>query len=171
MKKLVTMMVAFGMAVAAVAAQCEATTLKGTQCKRQAQEGGKLCWQHAKMSGVKTLGTCQAKTVSGESCTRKVENGATFCWQHAKNVQSAATEAAEKPVKATKAKAKKAADETVEVAEKPAKATKAKAKKTAEAVDDAKEAVAGRCQAKTASGEPCKRKAVPGKKFCFQHAK
>lgn len=149
MKKLVTMMVAFGMAVAAVAAQCEATTLKGTQCKRQAQEGGKLCWQHAKMSGVKTLGTCQAKTVSGESCTRKVENGATFCWQHAKNVQSAATEAAEKPVKATKAKAKK----------------------TAEAVDDAKEAVAGRCQAKTASGEPCKRKAVPGKKFCFQHAK
>lgn len=39
MKKLMVMMVvALGMAVAAVAAQCEATTLMGTQCKRQAQE-------------------------------------------------------------------------------------------------------------------------------------
>lgn len=175
MKKLVMMMVALGMAVAAVAAQCEATTLMGTQCKRQAQEGNALCWQHAKMAGVNKIATCQAKTADGTQCSRKVEGGAKFCWQHAKakaeKVAADATEAVEKPAKKARAKAKKAADEATEAAEKPAKAARAKAKKVAEAADDAKAAVAGRCQAKTADGEQCKRKAVPGKKFCFQHAK
>lgn len=28
--------------------RCQATTKKGTQCKRNAQAGSKYCWQHAK---------------------------------------------------------------------------------------------------------------------------
>ncbi len=29
--------------------RCQATTKKGTQCKRQAQEGSVYCWQHVRM--------------------------------------------------------------------------------------------------------------------------
>lgn len=33
----------------AYAQQCQATTKKGTQCKRNAQAGSVYCWQHARM--------------------------------------------------------------------------------------------------------------------------
>lgn len=32
----------------ALGGRCQATTKKGTQCKRSAQEGSQYCWQHAR---------------------------------------------------------------------------------------------------------------------------
>ena len=42
------MVCAAAVALNAVAAQCAATTKKGTQCKRQASPGSQYCWLHAK---------------------------------------------------------------------------------------------------------------------------
>ena len=147
MKKLVVMMFVFAMAFVAMAAQCAATTLMGTQCKRSAQEGGKFCWQHAAMQN---LGTCQGKTADGQPCTRKVEGGAKYCWQHAKS-------AAQAPVKEAKATTKAAKSKAAQTVEKP--------------VNEAKETVVTQCAAKTADGKQCQHKAQPGSKFCWQHAK
>jgi len=38
--------------------RCQATTQDGDQCKRKAEDGGKLCWQHANMQ---KKGTAKAK--------------------------------------------------------------------------------------------------------------
>ena len=46
MKKILMMAVVCLMAAATFAAQCAATTKKGTQCKRQASPGSQYCWQH-----------------------------------------------------------------------------------------------------------------------------
>lgn len=88
------------------AGQCQATTKKGTQCKRQASSGSVYCWQH----GGKTQSTapketnkpkeevkkeetqkkeyvstqCQAITKKGTQCKRKAKAGSTYCWQHEK---------------------------------------------------------------------------------------
>ena len=147
MKKIVVMMFVSVMAFVAMAAQCAATTLMGTQCKRSAQEGGKYCWQHAAMQN---LGSCQGKTADGQPCTRKVEGGAKYCWQHAKS-------AAQTPVKEAHSAAKAAKAKTAEKVEKPA--------------NEAKEAFAAQCAAKTADGKQCQHKAQSGSKFCWQHAK
>lgn len=48
MKKLMMTMIAVcAVAFSAVAAQCVAKIEDGAQCKREAVEGRKLCWQHA----------------------------------------------------------------------------------------------------------------------------
>ena len=47
MKKMLIMAVACLMAAMTFAAQCAATTKKGTQCKRQASPGSQYCWQHS----------------------------------------------------------------------------------------------------------------------------
>ena len=86
------------------AGQCQATTKKGNQCKRQAGAGASYCWQH----GGKTQTTqpkettkpkeeikkedskkqeykstqCQATTKKGNQCKRKAKAGSSFCWQH-----------------------------------------------------------------------------------------
>ena len=65
------------MAGVAAAAQCEGKTLKGERCKREAAEGSKYCWQHAK-----AVAQCAAVTEDGKKCTRKTEPGKKFCWQH-----------------------------------------------------------------------------------------
>jgi len=88
----------------AYSGQCQATTKKGTQCKRQASAGSVYCWQH----GEKTQSTapketknpneevkkeetqkkeyvstqCQAITKKGTQCKRKAKAGSTYCWQH-----------------------------------------------------------------------------------------
>ena len=46
MKKLLTMAAVCLMAAMTFAAQCAATTKKGTQCKREASPGSQYCWQH-----------------------------------------------------------------------------------------------------------------------------
>ena len=48
MKKVLMMVAVCLMAAATFAAQCAATTKKGTQCKRKAKSGSKFCWQHDK---------------------------------------------------------------------------------------------------------------------------
>ena len=46
MKKVLMMVAVCLMAAMAFAAQCAATTKKGTQCKREASPGSEFCWQH-----------------------------------------------------------------------------------------------------------------------------
>jgi hypothetical protein len=48
MKKMMMMAAVCLMAAMTFAAQCAATTKKGTQCKRQASPGSNFCWQHEK---------------------------------------------------------------------------------------------------------------------------
>ena len=47
MKKMMIMAAAGLMAAMTFAAQCAAVTEDGVQCKRQAEENSKYCWQHA----------------------------------------------------------------------------------------------------------------------------
>ena len=170
------------MAAAAFAAQCAATTKKGTQCKRQASPGSEFCWQHggttkgergegrsasraepvtprpAPQPTVETEtaseSQCAATTKSGAQCKRKAVQGGKYCAQHAaKNGEAAAS--SDEPAakpKRRKAKAKAAADDTPPASE-------------------ASAAGGGTCQGKLKSGEPCKRKAKPGSNFCWQHDK
>ena len=182
MKKLMTMMVVFAMAFVAVAAQCMATTKKGTQCKRQASPGSQYCWQHggqtkaqiaagapatrpATRSKTGTMeqttpaavsGMCQGKTKAGKPCSRKASPGSNFCWQHGGQAAAApvATPAAEK-TKKVKASAKSA--------EKEAKSAPVNAADAAGGD--------GLCAAMKADGSRCTRKAKPGTKYCWQHTK
>ena len=165
-----------------VEGQCAATTKAGTQCRRKAVEGGKYCVQHAgKMGGGESEapaarpkrarsakaeseapaandapavaeGQCQATTKSGAPCKRKAQAGGKYCAQHA---------------------AKMGGGESAEPAAKPKRARRAKAEPAAEPAAKPSEpaAASGMCQGKTKSGEPCKRKAKPGSKFCHQHEK
>ena len=168
-------------APAAVEGQCQATTKRGTQCRRKAVEGSKYCAQHAgKMGGGESEapaarpkrtrsakveseapaandapavaeGQCQATTKSGAPCKRKAQAGGKYCAQHA---------------------ARMSGGESAEPAAKPRRTRKAKAEPAAEPAAKPTEAAAsGMCQGKTKSGEPCKRKAKPGSKFCHQHEK
>ncbi len=168
-------------APAAVEGQCQATTRRGTQCKRKAVEGGKYCAQHAARLGggeaeapaakpkrarrakaeaeapaandapAVAEGQCQATTKSGAPCKRKAQAGGKYCAQHAAKMGGGETETpAAKPKRTRKAKSEAAA----EPAAKPAEAE-----------------ASGMCQGKSKNGEPCKRKAKPGSKFCWQHEK
>lgn len=83
---------------AATSSQCKATTAKGIQCSRKAQDGSEYCWQHAgkaasqqttttttstpaKRTSIATGGRCRATTKSGSRCTRTAK-GNGYCWQH-----------------------------------------------------------------------------------------
>ncbi len=78
--------------------QCKATTAKGTQCSRKAQDGLEYCWQHAGKAGTQQTittttstpakttsttggGRCRATTKSGSRCTRTAKSNG-YCWQH-----------------------------------------------------------------------------------------
>lgn len=93
------------------AQRCEATTKKGTQCKRNAQSGSVYCWQHRaiyeqtpskatpkKIEDIKPVEKenlqpntnksvneyrqCQATTKKGKQCSRRAKEGSNYCWQH-----------------------------------------------------------------------------------------
>lgn len=77
--------------------QCKATTAKGTQCSRKAQDGSEYCWQHAskaknqqttrttstptKRTNIASGGRCRATTKSGSRCSRAARSNG-YCWQH-----------------------------------------------------------------------------------------
>lgn len=87
----------------AMAAQCQAITKKGTQCKRQADISGNYCWQHKtnannsendsatgknvapKSAPTKSVSVqCKAVTKKGTRCKRKAESSSNYCWQHSR---------------------------------------------------------------------------------------
>ena len=169
MKKILMMAAVCLMAVATFAAQCAATTKKGTQCKRQASPGSSYCWQHGgttkaeraagmtapaperRVRNVDTSeqaatapvadGRCQATTKSGAQCKRKANPGSKFCWQHGATANSDADAVkVEAPVEAP---VEMSADATV----------------------------AGQCTAITKGGVRCRRKAKAGSDKCWQHDK
>lgn len=200
MKKILMMAAVCLMAAATFAAQCAATTKKGTQCKRQASPGSEFCWQHGgttkadreaqgggaaeaptarpvkrakpkkaeaaveetpaavpSADAASAEGRCAAMTKAGTPCKRKAVAGSRFCFQHgAKDGGASEAPAAAAPVArpVKRAKPKKAAEAAVD-----------------EAPAAAPSAEAAICQGKTKDGEPCKRKAKPGSKFCWQHEK
>ena len=161
MKKMLIMAAACLMAAMTFAAQCAATTKKGTQCKRQASPGSQYCWQHggtakaqqgsakaeapARAAKTETTAQCKGMTASGKRCSHKAQPGSDYCWQH--GATGGAAPAAEAKESAPRRSAKTAA-------------------KNPEA-----DSRAGLCAATTADGKPCGRKAKPGSKFCWQHAK
>jgi len=165
MKKMLMTAAVCLMAVATFAAQCAATTKKGTQCKRQASPGSHYCWQHGgttkaeRAAGGEVVpvqtrrvsrsetgalvapaadGRCQATTKKGTQCKRKAQVGSRFCFQHASMADSGTIEPPE-------------------------------AAETADKGPAASSVGTCMCQGKTKSGEPCKRKVKPGSKFCWQH--
>ena len=103
MKKMMIMAAAGLMAAMTFAAQCAAKTQDGAQCKRQAEENSKYCWQH-----LKGAAQCQALTKDGAKCKRKAQPGKKYCWQHAKAKSEAKKPAAKgeakKPVEKPAAK-------------------------------------------------------------------
>ncbi len=151
MKKLILMAGVVVLAAVAIAAQCAATTKKGTQCKRQAAAGSLYCWQHGKATSQSTaavpsaqtnsLVRCKAITKAGTQCKRKPSPGSNYCWQHQGNV----TEKPALPVETTAQKAP---------------ATEAKPPVVA----------GGTCTATTKDGKRCSRKAKAGSDKCWQHA-
>ena len=152
MKKILMMAAACLMVAAAFAAQCTATTKKGTQCKRQAAAGSLYCWQHGgKTTSQSTVAVpsaqtnslvqCKAITKAGTQCKRKPSPGSNYCWQHQGNV----TEKPALPVETTAQKAP---------------ATEAKPPVVA----------GGTCTATTKDGKRCSRKAKAGSDKCWQHA-
>ena len=182
MKKILMMAAVCLMAAATFAAQCAATTQKGTQCKRQASPGSQYCWQHggttkaeraaggADAAPVQTRraaqrgetagtvaasvsdGRCQATTKAGAQCKRKAQPGSKFCFQHGETA-GAVEPAAAAPRRAHKDKAEPAEKAS---SEKPVTAESASGEL---------------CAAKTKDGSQCKRKAKSGSKFCWQHDK
>lgn len=78
--------------------RCQATTQKGTQCKRNSSTGSSFCWQHntsasptTKTPRTKTTeqrtnysssSRCQATTKKGAQCKRTSSAGSSYCWQH-----------------------------------------------------------------------------------------
>lgn len=141
-----------------VAAQCQATTKKGTQCKRQASPESSYCWQHGgttkaqRAAGMTSADVeksrCKATTKAGTQCKRSAQAGSEYCWQHA-GQSGNATKSSSAPV------AEKASAESAE-------------KKTEEAQSSAM-AERSQCTATTKSGKRCSRKAQPGSDKCWQH--
>ena len=167
MKKMLMMAAVCLMVAMTFAAQCTATTKKGTQCKRQASPGSLYCWQHCgttKFNGASGANNaapmqtsraprtecagaiatqiadsrCQAATKKGAQCKRKAQAGSKYCFQHA---AMAGNEDPEKTTAPSRA-GTKASDVAIS---------------------------GGRCAATTKDGSACKRKAKPGSKFCWQH--
>ena len=151
MKKLILMAGVIVLAAVAIAAQCAATTKKGTQCKRQASAGSLYCWQHGKTTSQGTaavpsprtdsLVQCKAITKAGTKCQRKPSRGSNYCWQHR-------GDATEKPALTVETKAQKTL------------ATEAKSPVVS----------GGTCTATTKDGKRCSRKAKSGSDKCWQHA-
>ena len=113
MKKLMMMLAACAVAFTTFAAQCAAKTEDGVQCRRQAEENGKYCWQH-----LKGATQCQALTKDGDKCKRKAQPGKKYCWQHADYKPEAKKPSAKGEVK--KPVTKPAAKAPANKAEKPA---------------------------------------------------
>ena len=146
MKKMMLMTAVCLMAAMTFAAQCVATTKKGTQCKREASPGSEFCWQHG--------GTTKAERATGE----------TESSPHRKARRSESDDAESAP--APRRKASRSAPEETEAVPTPRRKTNRN--EPAEATSEP--AADGQCQATTKSGAPCKRKAQAGGKYCAQHA-
>ena len=115
MKRLMVMVAVALASVMAMSAQCEGTTQKGEQCKREAAEGSKFCIGHADQAKktVKTEAkektspkpkqkpeqkadaeqkiddTCWAVTEAGTRCKHKRDGESDYCKQHSPDVNPA----------------------------------------------------------------------------------
>ena len=201
MKKILMMAAVCLMAVMTFAAQCAATTKKGTQCKRQASPGSEFCWQHG--------GTTKAeRAANGESATpRRAARRAT--WgddgdngaparraRRGNGGESDVTAANDAPAaiegrcqattkRGTQCMRKARAGEkycaqhssmmgggkSETFEETPARSRRTRSKAESNTPAEPAAAADGMCQGTTKDGSPCKRKAKAGSKFCWQHDK
>ena len=146
MKKVLMMAAACLMAAMTFAAQCAATTKKGTQCKRQASPDSEFCWQHG--------GTTKAERAEGQSSpspSRKVRR---------------AEENEEETAPLPRRRVRR--DESDEAEPAPTPRRTVRRSEPDEAPSDP--ATINQCQATTMSGARCKRKAQAGGTYCAQHA-
>ena len=92
MKKMMIMAAACMMAAMTFAAQCAAKTEDGVQCKRQAEENSKYCWQHADYKpAAKTEAKKPAKKSEAKPAAKSTEKPA------AKSTEKPAAKSAGKP--------------------------------------------------------------------------
>ena len=146
MRKILLALMTFFVSCSLLAAQCAATTQKGTQCKRQASPDSTYCWQHGGTTKAERAAKaaeeeadkarCQATTQNGEQCKRLAAPNSSYCWQHGE------TKEAPKAAPKKEERAAKKADETTEKA---------------------------RCAGTTKAGEQCRRLATEGSQYCWQH--
>ena len=66
---------------------CEATTLKGTQCRHMKQPNSKYCWAHGRDSSWQNKKKaesprCKAITKGGSICKKYAQKGKRYCWNH-----------------------------------------------------------------------------------------
>ena len=155
MKKAIIMIATMAMAATVFAAQCSATTKKGSRCKRQAAAGASYCWQHggkataqrvpeAIRSTAERQKQCKAITKDGERCELDASAGSEYCWQHQRHV--AATNLS-------------------------TKASVTTSKKDGVVRGKTPVSIGGTCTAITKAGKRCKRKAAAGSDKCWQHAR
>ena len=184
MKKVLMMAAVCLMAAMTFAAQCAATTKKGTQCKRQASPGSEFCWQHGGTTKAERAanGESEAPRRSRKAAKDESEAPAASDAPAVAEGQCQATTKSGAPCKrkaqaggkyCAQHAAKMGGGESTEPAAKPKRARKAKAEAAAEPAAKPSEpaAASGMCQGKLKNGEPCKRKAKPGSNFCWQHEK
>ena len=181
------------MAAMTFAAQCAATTKKGTQCKRQASPDSEFCWQHG--------GTTKAeREANGEGeaprrTSRRVEREESVDEAPAKRARPARSEGSaandapasvegqcqattkhgtqcrRKAVEGGRFCAQHAAKNGEPADDTPAaRPPRRKSQKAGGEDAPAPVAETGMCAATTKAGTPCRRKAVAGGKYCAQHA-
>ena len=185
MKKVLMMAAVCLMAAMTFAAQCAATTKKGTQCKRQASPGSEFCWQHGGTTKAERAGNGESEAPKRARKSAKAETEAPP--EPAANDAPAAVEgqcqATTRRGTPCKRKAqaggkycaqhaaKMGGGEAEAPAARPKRTRKAKSEAAAPSEAKAEPAAGGMCQGKLKNGEPCKRKAKPGSNFCWQHEK
>ena len=148
MKKMLTMAAVCLMAAMAFAAQCAATTKKGTQCKRQASPDSEFCWQHG---GATTAERGEGKGAPSARRRPRPEGA----------------DGEESPSQMRSRPRPENVDE--DSAPRPSARRRSRPGRSADAEDAPVRAIEGRCQATTKNGAPCGRKASPGSNFCWQH--
>ena len=161
MRKLLAMVVAFAMASALCAAQCEGKTQKGERCKRDAAEGSKFCIGHAD----------QAKKPEVKKPEVKKDAAAKPA---AKKEAEAKADAKKPKVDAKNAEVKELDDGTCWAVTEAG--TRCKHKKDGDkdyckqhAADVKLAKPVEQCRAMTYSGTQCTRKPEDGRRYCKQH--
>ena len=199
MKRLITILIAILIASSTVAAQCMATTIKGSQCKRQASPKSSYCWQHGGTTKAQRAlgitaeeGRCKAITNTGTQCSRNAQIGYDFCWQHNQHEVNSTTSSLNE-VKPKDLPSKTKLQNTPSTLDNICIATTKKGTRCTRNVKSGKycwqhlpiypnepqtpslreintpEQYENQCEAITKKGTRCKRKASQGR-FCWQHA-
>ena len=149
MKNILTTVAVCFMAAMAFAAQCAATTKKGTQCKRQASPDSEFCWQHG--------GKTKAERGEGKSAPSA---------RRRPRPENASGEEAPSQIRRKSRPVNVDEDSTSRLSAR----RRPRPKRSVDVENTPPQAGEGGCQTVTEAGMPCRRKAQAGGRYCAQHA-